>query len=207
VSVDKVWADRAIPWLIEKACRSTQIREERARIVPQAVGRTLEIGVGTGLNLAFYTDEVTEVVGVDPSAAILERARGRVAACRAPVTLVEAPAESLPWAGESFDSVVVTYSLCSVGDPARVLGEIGRVLRPGGRLLFVEHGLARAPLTRAWQRAATPLWRRLAGDCHLDRDIPALLRGANLRTIEMSERPGEGPSLTGYTYEGVATRR
>lgn len=205
LSAVNLWDRRVLPWLIEKACRSTEILEERRRLVPQATGRTLELGVGTGLNLPFYGDEVTEVVGLDPSAAILEKARERVPLCRAPVHLVEASAESLPWPDHSFDSAVVTYSLCSVGDPVRALREVRRVLKPGGRLFFVEHGLARDPATRRWQRAITPVWRRCAGNCHLDRDIPAALRLAGLTPIELHERASEGPSWTGYTYEGVAT--
>ncbi|RYE86762.1 MAG: class I SAM-dependent methyltransferase [Myxococcales bacterium] len=190
--------------MIEKACRSRQILEERERLVPQAAGRTLELGVGTGLNLPFYSAAVTEVIGVDPSAAILDRARDRAAACRAPVTLVEAPAESLPWPDGSFDSVVVTYTLCSVGDPVQALREARRVLRPDGRLFFVEHGLARATTTRAWQHLATPAWKRIAGNCHLDRDIPDVLYKAGFDTIELRETPAEGLSWTGYTYEGIA---
>ena len=202
-----IWDRRILPVLLDKACRSGPIREERERLVPQAVGRTIEIGVGTGLNLPFYTREVTEVVGIDPSAAILAKARERVAECQVPVTLIEARAEALPWADGSFDSAVVTYSLCSVDEPVRVLRELRRVLRPGGRMVFVEHGLARAALTRAWQQAATPFWRRMAGNCHLDRDIPGLLREAGFRTIELSEKASGGPSLTGYSYEGVAVGR
>lgn len=199
------WDRRVLPVLIEKACRSRQILEERERLIPQASGRVLEIGVGTGLNLPFYSPRVTGVVGVDPSAAILDRARDRASVCPAPVTLLEAPAESLPCPDGSFDSVVVTYTLCSVSDPVQALREARRVLRPDGRLLFIEHGLAQRTATRAWQRLATPAWRRLAGNCHLDRDVPDLLYRAGFDTTELRETPAEGLSWTGYTYEGVAT--
>jgi ubiquinone/menaquinone biosynthesis C-methylase UbiE len=121
------------------------------------------------------------------------------------VELVEASACAMPLDGGSFDSVVMTYTLCSVDEPLRALGEIRRVLRPGGKLIFVEHGLARRPSTRRWQRALTPVWKRCSGNCHLDRDVAAELQEAGFSTLELHEREGEGPSWTGYTYEGIAT--
>lgn len=203
----QLWDTHVLPFLVEKACRSTSILAERERRVPLASGRTLEVGVGTGLNLAFYDpSRVTEVVGIDPAPAILTRAEARVASCRVPVELVRASAEELPFDAGSFDSVVMTYSLCSVGDPVRALREIRRVLGPDGKLFFVEHGLARARSTRLLQRSLTPVWKRFSGNCHLDRDVPAELRAAGLHALELQESAGDGPSWSGYTYEGIATR-
>ncbi|HSO39108.1 MAG TPA: class I SAM-dependent methyltransferase [Labilithrix sp.] len=173
--------------------------------MPRASGRTLEIGVGTGLNLGLYDRErVTQLLAIDPSPSILAKARERIAECHVPVELQEASAEALPFDAGSFESVVMTYSLCSVDEPLRALREIRRVLRSDGRLLFVEHGLARARSTRAWQRGLTPLWKRVSGNCHLDRDVPAELREAGLRVEELDESTGDGWSVSGYTYEGIA---
>jgi ubiquinone/menaquinone biosynthesis C-methylase UbiE len=200
-----LWDRRVLPFLIEKACRSGSILEERKRLVPRASGRVLEIGVGTGLNLPFYDGvNVTQVVAIDPSPELLARARERVDACPAPVELLVASACALPLDAASFDAAVMTYTLCSVDEPLRALGEIRRVLRPGGRLIFVEHGLAQRASTRLVQRGLTPVWRRFSGNCHLDRDVKAELREAAFRVVELEEREGEGPSWTGHTYEGVA---
>lgn len=200
-----IWSTSVLPFLIEKSCRSSTILEERKRWVPRAHGDVLELGVGTGLNLAFYDPEtVRKVTAIDPAHALLERARARVPTAPVPVELVQAPAEQLPFADRSFDSVLVTYSLCSVDDPQRALAEVARVLRPGGELVLVEHGLASDPKTQRWQKRVTPVWRRLAGGCTLDRDMLALLRGAGFTTDEVTAQAGEGLPLTAFSYQGVA---
>lgn len=195
-----------LPWLVEKACRSTTILAERKRWVPQAAGEVLELGVGSGLNLAFYDPaRVTRLVGIDPSVKLLARASARVDEAPVPVELVEAAAERLPFDAARFDSAVVSYTLCSVADPAQALAEVRRVLRPGAPLYFVEHGRSDRPGTQAWQRRLTPAWRTIGGNCHLDRDIAALLRAAGfaLTTLETGHAP-EGRALTSFTYQGVA---
>lgn len=200
-----LWDRRVLPFLIEKACRSSSILEERKRRIPQARGRVLEIGVGTGLNLPFYdAAQATQLVAIDPSPELLNKTRERLDTCPIPVDLLAASACALPMERASFDTVVMTYTLCSVDDPIGALAEIRRVLRPDGRLLFIEHGLARSSSTRLWQKALTPVWKRFSGNCHLDRDVTSELREAGFRTEELEEREGEGPSWTGYTYEGVA---
>lgn len=200
-----IWANNVLPFLIEKSCRSSTILEERKRWVPRAHGDVLELGVGTGLNLAFYdSGHVRKVTAIDPAPRLLERARTRVATAPVPVELVQAPAEQLPFADRSFDSVLVTYSLCSVDDPRRALAEVSRVLRPGGELVIVEHGLAQDPATQRWQKRITPVWRRLAGGCRLDRDMLALLGEAGFTTDEVTAQPGAGLPLTAFSYQGVA---
>lgn len=199
------WADRVLPGLIEKACRSRTILEERRRWIPRAHGEVLELGVGSGLNLAFYdAARVAKVTGVDPSAALLARAGGRAAEAPVPVELARGSAEQLPFGAGSFDSAIVTYSLCSMDDPARALAEVRRVLRPGGELMFVEHGLAPDPGTRRWQRWLTPIWRRASGGCRLDRDLPAILRGAGYRVDELTTGYTGGVRWLSFTYEGAA---
>jgi ubiquinone/menaquinone biosynthesis C-methylase UbiE len=197
-----LWSTHVVPVLVEKACRSRAILEERTRWIPRAHGDVLEVGIGSGLNLAFYGTDVMRVTGVDPSPQLLAKARTRIG--RTPVDLVEASAELLPFDAHSFDSAVVTYSLCSIPDPVRALAEVRRVLRPGGELVFVEHGLAPEPRVQRWQRRLTPVWRRVGGGCHLDRDIAALLRAADFDITEHTAAYTEGASWLSFTYQGVA---
>lgn len=200
-----LWADRVLPHLVEKACRSAAILEERKRWVPRASGEVLELGVGSGLNLAFYdAAKVAKVTGLDPSAPLLARAAERAASAPVPVELLRGHAEQLPFAQGTFDSAVITYSLCSVDDPARVLAELRRVLRPGGELVFVEHGLAPDAATQRWQRWLTPVWRRVGGGCRLDRDIATILREAGYRTDDLHADYAEGARWLSYTFEGTA---
>lgn len=205
-AIGRAWDRRVLPWLVEKACRSTTILAERRRWVPQAAGEVLELGVGSGLNLAFYDPaQARAVVGIDPSPELLAQARQRAEAAPVPVALVEAAAERLPFDAGRFDSALVSYTLCSVADPAAALAEVRRVLRPGAPLYFVEHGRSDRPRIRAWQARVTPVWRRLGGNCHLDRDIAQLLRDAGfaLESLEAGHVEGGG-RLTSYTYQGVA---
>jgi ubiquinone/menaquinone biosynthesis C-methylase UbiE len=197
-----LWSTHVVPVLVEKACRSRAILEERTRWIPHAHGDVLEVGIGSGLNLAFYGAEVTHVTGIDPSPQLLAKARTRIG--HTPVELVEASAEQLQFDARSFDSAVVTYSLCSIPDPARALAEVRRVLRPGGELVFVEHGLAPEPRVQRWQRRLTPVWRRVGGGCHLDRDIAALLRSAEFDITDHTAAYTQGASWLSFTYQGVA---
>jgi ubiquinone/menaquinone biosynthesis C-methylase UbiE len=200
-----LWATRILPGLIEKAGRSTTILGERRRWIPRAHGRVLELGVGSGLNLAFYDPaRVAKVTGIDPSAPLLRSAGPRVAQAPVPVELVEGSAEQLPFDPGSFDSAIVTYSLCSMDQPARALAEVRRVLRPGGELVFVEHGLAPDARTRWWQRRLTPIWRRFSGGCRLDRDPPAMLRDAGFQVDELTAGYSGKVSWLSYTYQGSA---
>ena len=199
------WADRVLPHLVEKACRSHAILEARQRWVPRAHGEVLELGVGSGLNLPFYdAAKVAKVTGIDPSAPLLARAAARASEAPVPVELIRGRAEELPFPDRAFDSAVVTYALCSVDDPARVLAELRRVLRPDGELVFVEHGLARDAGTQRWQRWLTPLWCRVAGGCHLDRDIAAILRAAGYRSTDLGADYTEGAHWLSYTFHGTA---
>ncbi len=197
-----VWAARVLPLLVEKACRSTAILAERKRWVPRARGHVLELGIGSGLNLAFYDPtRVTQITGVDPSAPLLAKARSRIG--EIPVELVEAAGEALPFASQ-FDSAVVTYSLCSVADPVRTLREVRRVVKPGGELIFVEHGLAHDVQTQRWQRRLTPIWKRVAGNCHLDREIAKLLTEAGWVSDDLHAGITDGANALTFTYEGTA---
>ncbi len=200
-----LWSEHVVPFLVEKACKSPEIKEERQRWVPRAHGRVLEIGVGSGLNLAFYdASQVDSVVGIDPSRKLLERAKPRADHAPVKVELTRCAAEKLPFAEASFDSAVVTYSLCSVDDPARALAEVRRVLRPNAELFFVEHGLARDESARAWQRRLTPVWSAVGGGCRLNRDVFTELRDAGFALEQSHADYSEGPRWLSFTYEGIA---
>lgn len=148
-------------------------------MIPQATGRVLEIGIGTGLNLAFYDRaKVERLVGVDPATEMHALARKRSQRLDLPVELLQLSAEELPVQSGSFDTVICTYTLCSVSSPDQALREMQRVLRPGGKLLFAEHGLAPDAPVAKWQARLEPYWSRIAGGCHLTRDVPRLLADA-----------------------------
>jgi ubiquinone/menaquinone biosynthesis C-methylase UbiE len=209
---DEPWWNRSVlPWLVEKACRSSTILKERKRWVPQAKGDVLELGVGSGLNLPFYDPaHVHNVVGIDVSSSLLRRAQARVAEARVPTTLQRASAEQLPFADGAFDTVLVTYSLCSVPDVARALREVRRVLRRdvsrSGKLIFVEHGLSDDPRIAKWQKRAAPLWSCIGGGCRLDRNIREMIASAgfDFDVLEQKETPAT-LRITAFGYQGIAS--
>lgn len=200
------WYDRhLLPWLIDFACGLPVVAGQRRAIVPQAAGRVLEIGIGTGLNLAFYdAARVERLVGIDPAQEMHPLARRRSRRAGMPVELHAAAAEQLPLPSASFDSVVCTFTLCSVRDPAAALAEMRRVLRPGGQLLFAEHGLAPDAGVARWQRRIEPYWTRIAGGCHLTRDVPLLLRDAGFRA-DLERGYFSRPRFLGYGFWGRAS--
>lgn len=195
-----------VPKLVELSMRQPQMQAYRRRLVPGARGRVLEIGVGSGANLPFYAGDVREVVGVDPSEELLEMAQRRAAEARRPVTLTRASAASMPLDDASFDTIVMTWTLCSIAEPAAALGEMQRVLKPGGALLFIEHGLSPDPGVARWQRRLTPVWRRFTGGCRLDRKMDDLFRTAGFELPELRNEYAEGPRPMTYMYEGRAVR-
>jgi ubiquinone/menaquinone biosynthesis C-methylase UbiE len=152
----------------------------RRFVVPEATGTVLEVGVGTGLNFGLYRD-VTALEGVDPDPFMLARARERVADLPFPVRLHQTGAERMPFADGHFDTAVVTFTLCTIPDPAAALAEVHRVLRAGGRLLFVEHTRSIQPLVAGVQDALTPLWKKIGGGCHLNRRAVELVRAAGFQ--------------------------
>lgn len=194
-----------LPYLIDLACGIKPVQRQRAKVVPRARGRVLEVGVGTGRNLPFYDrTRLAELSALDPAAQMHRLARRRAARAGIAVRLLELSAEEIPEPDASYDTVVMTFTLCSIPDPVKALREMRRVLKPGGELLFCEHGAAPDADVRRWQDRLTPWWKPLAGGCHLNRDIPALLRegGFVLEELETLYLPGPRP-LT-YNYWGRA---
>ncbi|WP_339516523.1 class I SAM-dependent methyltransferase [Pseudomonas sp. RL_15y_Pfl2_60] len=194
-----------LPRLIDLACGMGEVMKARSKIVPQAHGRVLEIGIGSGLNLEFYDPEkVSAVIGVDPSADMQKLARERAAKTPIPVEMIALELGQIKAADASFDSIVCTFTLCTITDTAAALKEMRRVLKPQGRLLFCEHGLAPDANVVRWQNRLTPIWKPLAGGCHLNRDIPALLNAGGFKIGELDKRYLQGPKAMTYVYSGWA---
>ena len=185
-----------LPRMIDFACGMGAVMKTRAQVVPLAEGKVLEIGIGTGLNLSFYDPaKVSEIVGVDPAVDMSPLARERAAQITIPVKTIALELGQIQAEDASFDSIVCTFTLCTIPDASAALREMRRVLKPGGKLLFSEHGLAPdLPVVR-WQNRITPLWKPLAGGCHLNRDIAALITagGFNIRDIQSSYLKGPKP--------------
>jgi SAM-dependent methyltransferase len=195
-----------LPPLIDMACGARPIGKQRAKIVPSASGLVLELGFGSGHNLPHYDRaKVTRLYALEPSPGMLVRARRIAAASDLPVEILPETAETLSLGPASVDTVVVTYSLCTIPDPAAALEAARRALKPGGRLLFCEHGRAPDAKVQRTQARIEPIWKRIAGGCHLTRDIPALVKGAGFRIdqLETMYLPST-PQWAGFNTWGVA---
>ena len=199
------WYDRHIlPTLLDFACGIKPINRQREKVIPRAQGRVLEVGIGTGLNMPFYdTARVKSIVGVDPALRMHRLAIKRIAKAGLEVQLIGLSAEKLPVADASFETVVSTYTLCTIPDPVAALKEMRRALVPGGKLLFSEHGRAPDAAVLKWQTRLQPYWRHIAGGCLLNRDIPALLEAAGFKP-EVQSRYIPGPKIFSYHYWGEA---
>jgi len=201
------WYDAHImPRLITFACGQGQVMKRRSQVVPLARGKVFELGCGGGLNQSFYdSNAVSGFYGIDPHPQLLDQARAAAQSRGWEVDLREGRGEAIPFENSSFDTVVCTFTLCSVEDPGQVLRELRRILKPGGRLLFLEHGLAPDPSVSKWQHRIEPVWKRMAGGCHLTRPIGSALRGAGFDV----EPLGQGylpktPRVAGWNEWGVA---
>lgn len=199
------YGERVLPHVIKLAMRNRQFAPYRERVAAAARGRVLEVGIGTGQNLSRFGAQVSEVIGIEPAARLATMARTAARDAPMPVTVVEASADAIPLDTRSIDTVVMTWTLCSVPDPDAALRELHRVLRPDGRLLFVEHGLAPELGVCRWQHRLTPIWRRLFGGCHLDREMSALIAGAGFHIAQLATGYMRGPRPLTFTYEGCAT--
>lgn len=198
------YSDVILPRLCDLAMRNKLLLPIRERVIGAAEGRVLEIGVGSGLNLPFYRPPVREVLALEPAAKLVAMAQNASRGTIMPVSFLEASAEAIPLGDHSIDTIVTTWTMCSIPHADMALAEIRRVLRPGGKLLFVEHGQAPDESVRRWQDRLTPAWRAIAGGCHLNRPISAMIEGAGFRIdrIETGYIPGPRPMT--YMYEGCA---
>jgi SAM-dependent methyltransferase len=197
-----------LPKLLKCGCASPPVMKQRAKVVPQAAGRVLELGVGMGLNLGFYDPaRVESVTGVDPSPALRAAAQAAPRDPRLVVRVEDGTAEALPFDDASFDCVVCTFTLCSVHSPAQALAEARRVLKPGGRFLFCEHGLAPDPGVAKWQRRIEPVWKAIAGGCRLTRPVTSAIAAAGfeIRRQDSMYLP-RTPRFAGWNEWGEATR-
>lgn len=200
----KFYDKQILPRLLDLAMSHKELAAYRARLVPQASGRVLEIGIGSGLNLPFYRPAVERIFGLDPSQQLLRMAEQRGAEAGVPLDLIEASAEAIPLEDASIDCALTTWSLCSIPDPVKALTEIRRVLKPGGAFLFIEHGTAPDAGVATWQHRLTPVWKHLAGGCHLDRDMGALVRSAGFAITDLKQGYMRGPRPFTFMYEGHA---
>jgi ubiquinone/menaquinone biosynthesis C-methylase UbiE len=199
------YARRVLPHIINMAMKNKDATRLRAVWIPQARGEVLEIGIGSGLNLPFYSSEVQRVVGVEPSMALQEMARRREAAGRAKVEFLSQSAEeSLPLPDQSIDTIVMTWTLCSIPDAPKALAQMKRVLKRGGRLLFIEHGRSPDASVVVWQDRLTPVWKKIGGGCHLNRKIDELFTTAGFAIAELKTSYLPGPRPMTYTYQGFA---
>ncbi len=195
--------------MIDRMCGTREVMDIRREVVPLAEGDVIELGMGSGLNLACYDpDRVRRVTGVDPGENITALARERIAACPFEVELLGLSGESVPAESASFDTAVVTFTFCTIPDVYSAISEVRRLLKPGGKLIFAEHGLAPDDRVARWQRRINPIWKALAGGCHLNRDTKLMLEEGGFRLDDV--RAGHampGPRIATWVTRGVATTR
>jgi ubiquinone/menaquinone biosynthesis C-methylase UbiE len=199
------YAKYVLPRIIDVAMRNEETTRLRAAWIPHARGEVLELGIGSGLNLPFYSSGVQRVYGVDPSVELQQMARKMARAEPIEVEfLLQSAEEQLPLADASIDTVVVTWTLCSIPNVPKALQQMKRVLKRSGRLIFLEHGRAPDPGVAVWQDRLTPFWKPIGGGCHLNRKIDDLIMAAGFRITELKTSYLPGPRPMTYTYQGIA---
>lgn len=201
----RLWTDRILPRLIDRELRTPEVNARRALVCAGLHGTVLEIGFGTGLNLRQVPPGVDRVLAVEPSDTAWGLAQPRITAWGRPVVRTGLDGSRLEQPDRSVDAVLSTYTLCTISDLAAALSEVRRVLRPGGRLHFLEHGLAPDPDVRRWQDRLNTLQGRMVGGCQLNRPIDALISGAGLHLVDLDTGYGDGPRPASYLYWGTAT--
>ena len=195
-----------LPRLIDAACSQPPMTRLRSRYVSQAQGKVLEIGIGSGLNLRHYSEGVQSITGVDPAAELTDKAKQRAADIAAPVEVLGISGESLDLDNNAFDTVVCTWTLCSIPNPYRAVDEMRRVLKPGGKLIFVEHGRSDDANIAKWQRRIEPLWKIIGGGCHLTRRADELLGDAGFTITQQESGYEEGPKVAAFMVHGIAQK-
>ena len=199
------YEERILPHMIDLACSTKQNFRQRKKVVPQAAGEVLEIGFGSGLNVPHYdATKVSKVWALEPSAGMRRKAQKMVSDSPMEIEFIDLPGEQIPLDNHSVDTVLVTYSLCTIPDPQTALAGMRRVLKAGGRLLFCEHGAAPDENVRRWQERLNPAWSKLAGGCNMNREIPDLINGAGFNITSDERMYIPGPKVLCYNYWGSA---
>ncbi len=194
-----------LPHVINLCCGMKPVRRQRQKIVPHATGRVLEVGMGTGLNMPYYNpDNVEMIFGLEPNQRSCKMAAEQIARAGMVVDFIGLDGQEIPLEKNSVDTVVLTYTLCTIPDTTRAMLEMRRVLRPGGKLLFSEHGMAPDAAVRKWQDRINPLWGKIGGGCNLNRNIPEIIRNGGFEMKALDEMYVPGPRFASYTYWGEA---
>ena len=197
-----------LPKFLNCACGSKPINYQRQKVVPLAKGKVLDIGIGSGLNIPFYnSDKIDQVIGIDPSHELIDLAKELANDSKASIELVIGSAESIPYPDNFFDTVLVTYTMCTIPNVAIANKEMWRVLKDDGRLIFCEHGLAPDKKISKWQNRIDPFWGKIAGGCHLNRDIQKLITdaGFSFESLDKMYIPST-PKFAGYNYWGIGKK-
>jgi len=198
-----------LPKFLNCACGSNPVSRQRQKVVPLVEGKVLEVGVGSGLNLPFYDkSKIDELWGLDPSEELSDMARKVADSENIEVNFISSGAEEIPLPDKYFDSVLITYTMCTIPEVARANKEIKRVLKRGGKLIFCEHGEAPDENIRKWQKRINPFWGKLAGGCNINRKIPSLIQNAGFEIVELEEMYlPKTPKIAGYNYWGYAVEK
>jgi ubiquinone/menaquinone biosynthesis C-methylase UbiE len=196
-----------LPKLLDFCCGMEGFQNKRSQIVPLAHGRILEIGIGSGLNFDHYNfDKVAEIIGVDPAVSSVAMARSRASQYNSKISFIESSAESIDLPSNTFDCVVIGYSLCTIPDPLKALAEARRLMKPEGSLFFMEHGLAPEQSIQKWQHRLTPGWKKIGGGCNLNRDIENLISTSGFQFKSLSKKYIKGPKIAAFQYYGEAVK-
>lgn len=202
------YEDRILPHIIDKACSMGQVMKLRSQVVPKARGAVLEVGMGSAINLEFYDPEKVDLVyGLEPSEGMRRKAQPNLRRSGVKVEWLDLPGEEIPLDDNSVDTVLLTFTLCTIPDWQAALQQMKRVLKPGGEMLFLEHGESEHSGVKKWQHRITPTWKKVAGGCHLNRPIADLIREAGFDILELENLyiPG-APKIAGYIYKGRAVK-
>ena len=199
------YEEHILPHMINCACGLKDVARQRQKVVPQAHGKVLEIGMGSGLNLPFYdTSKVEMVWGLEPSVGMRRKAQKNLDASAVSVEWLDLPGESIPLEDNVADTVLLTYTLCTIPDWQKALSEMRRVLKPEGQLIFCEHGEAPDESIQRWQKRINPVWKKIAGGCNLNRPIPECLSAGGFDIKAMDQDYIKGPKVAAYNYWGEA---
>jgi ubiquinone/menaquinone biosynthesis C-methylase UbiE len=199
------YEDRVLPHLIDLVCSTKPTRKQREKIVHLAEGDVLEIGFGSGLNLPYYDrDKVRRIFGLEPSEGMRRKAQPNVDASGLDVEFIDLPGEEIPLESQSVDTVLVTFTLCSIDDAVAALEGMRRVLKPSGKLLYCEHGASPDDSVRRWQERLNPGWKRVSGGCNMNRDVPGLIEGSGFSITTDERMYIPGPKILSYNYWGAA---